>query len=259
MQFGINFLQWSVYRRILYISGALFVVILFFTYINRDSIFPAPTCTDSVQNGNEQGVDCGGGCALLCVDQYQPLAVTVSRFYERANGDNQVLILIENKNQYSAPKILPMSVILYGKDGEVLDNLQLNIPASTGNIIPIILDAHQYKNVTKVIATLGTYEMYHSYGSYIIALRDFTIDSVSDVDRIHVTYASSYKDAVTSNIDAVVLLYDALGNVIDFFTTSIPGLYPDKTVDFYSLLQSNIDTKITKIQIVARSMLYTNQ
>lgn len=232
------------------------MIVLFFTYLYRDSIFPAPTCVDGIRNGNEQGVDCGGGCALLCTNQYQPLTVTLSKSYERANGNNQVLILVQNNNQYSAPKTLPLSVTLYGKDGEVLDTLSIVAPASTGNTIPIILDTHEYKNITKVIVSLGTYQMYHSYGSYIVALRDFTLDKVSDTDRIHVTYASSYKDAVTENIQSVVLLYDTLGNVVDFFTTTIPGLYPDKTADFYSLLQSNIKTKITKVQIIARSTLY---
>ena len=145
---------------------------------------------------------------------------------------------------------------LYGQDGALIDNLTMAVPASTGNIIPIILDTAQYKNVTKVIATLGDYKIYHSYGSYVIALRDFTMDKVSDTDRIHVTYASSYKDQVLENINVTVLLYDTLGNVVDFFTTTVPGLYPDKTADFYSLLQSNINTKITKVQIIAKSMLY---
>ncbi len=256
MQIGGYFIKWSVYRRIFYILSALLVVTFFFTYVFRDTLFPAITCTDNIKNGSEMGIDCGGSCSLLCIDQYQPLSVTLVKSYERANGNNQTLILVQNDNQYAAPKTLPLSVKLYGQDGIIIDNLAINVTASTGHIIPIILDTHEYKNVTKVIADLGAYQMYHSYGSYVVSLRDFTMDKVSDTDRIHVTYASSYKDRVLENINVTVLLYDTLGNVVDFFSTVVPGLYPDKTADFYSLLQSNINTKITKVQIIAKSMLY---
>jgi hypothetical protein len=64
------------------------------------AVRPQPTCFDSMQNQNEQGVDCGGICALSCKKepQYPSLIVATSTFFSVEAGVYDVLGLIENKN-----------------------------------------------------------------------------------------------------------------------------------------------------------------
>ncbi|MBI2623098.1 MAG: hypothetical protein HYW65_00785 [Candidatus Liptonbacteria bacterium] len=71
---------------------------------------PAPTCWDAVQNGTEEGIDCGGGCPRACIPAtLQPLeaagGVKVVPLGRDANGffHESFLIEITNPNtEYAA-------------------------------------------------------------------------------------------------------------------------------------------------------------
>ena len=133
-------IEWSVYRRAIYIIGILFLIIGLVVYLFRDSIFPAPTCFDNIQNQNERGVDCGGACSLVCSFDHQPLSVNFSKAFKRGEGVYDVLILIKNDNLTAAPKTVNLSIDMYNASGTLVFNIKDDILASTGQIIPIVID-----------------------------------------------------------------------------------------------------------------------
>jgi len=60
---------------------------------------PAPTCSDGVQNGGEDGVDCGAkACGRLCAPAVKPLDEPVTRLLENSDGSWDVLAVLENPN-----------------------------------------------------------------------------------------------------------------------------------------------------------------
>ena len=82
---------------------AFFGAILWFGY---RMIVPAPSCTDGIQNGSEQGVDCGvAACNVLCAAPILSLSVASVDILNAGTGFD-VLVRIENPNPlYGASRI----------------------------------------------------------------------------------------------------------------------------------------------------------
>ena len=91
--------NWSLRRkRIIFLATLLCLVILvgvpLFFFMHR-----APTCTDTIMNGDESGVDCGGSCQLLCRNQSLPmLSKGDPRLIEVATSTFETVIVVQNPN-----------------------------------------------------------------------------------------------------------------------------------------------------------------
>ncbi len=78
----------------------------FFIVVGSLAAYPflnkAPTCNDGKQNGNETGIDCGGGCVLACVEQTDPVSILWSRTFEVVKGRFNAVAYLENHNPSKA-------------------------------------------------------------------------------------------------------------------------------------------------------------
>src|SRR3989344_1263580 len=97
-------MSWAARRRffILLIVGA--VAVAFLTTIGIAIFYNAPSCTDNKQNQDEAGVDCGGACSYLCIEQQLPPTVLFTKAIKNGDGRVDVVALIENKNSSAAAK-----------------------------------------------------------------------------------------------------------------------------------------------------------
>ncbi len=93
-------LSWSAKRQLLYGSGVLLVLLLavgipvYFVFIQKE-----PTCSDKVQNQNEEGIDCGGICQRACIDQVVSLPITMwSRGFNVVGGTYNLVAYVQNAN-----------------------------------------------------------------------------------------------------------------------------------------------------------------
>ena len=99
-------MSWALKRQIIYIL----IIILFFGGMGFLIAYPqftkAPTCMDGKQNGDETGVDCGGGCAKACIDQVDDVSVLWSRVFRVVPGRyNAVAYLVNHNENTVASKI----------------------------------------------------------------------------------------------------------------------------------------------------------
>ena len=74
------------------------MAILVVGFIAYRVLYEAPTCSDGVQNGDEEGVDCGGACDRVCSFQAVDPIVLWERFFEVGPGVYNTVALIENPN-----------------------------------------------------------------------------------------------------------------------------------------------------------------
>jgi hypothetical protein len=109
--------SWSQRRRLIYgsvtivvLAGAIFIPAFFFFY-------KAPTCSDGLQNGSEQGIDCGGSCQKLCPSAFLAPDVAWTRIEQVAPGLYNVAVYIINPNPNVGALNVPYHVILYDDQG----------------------------------------------------------------------------------------------------------------------------------------------
>lgn len=82
---------------------------------------PAPTCFDGVQNQKEEGVDCGGPCAKICLPPtLQPLAVQKVQIFYPDRQHLSLLAVVENRNPDYAAKSFKYVFKIYTKDDQLI-------------------------------------------------------------------------------------------------------------------------------------------
>ncbi len=83
---------------------------------------PQPTCFDVVKNQNEEGVDCGGVCAIACRKEpmYKALGVVQMRFFKVSDSAYDVLGEVENRNVDFGSPSFGYEFSLLDERGEVL-------------------------------------------------------------------------------------------------------------------------------------------
>jgi hypothetical protein len=76
-----------------------------------------PTCGDGAQNQDEQGIDCGGVCDLMCRDMVQDPIILWQRFFKVSEGIYTAATMIQNPNLTATAKDVPYRIRLYDAEG----------------------------------------------------------------------------------------------------------------------------------------------
>lgn len=91
--------QWSRTRKRIILAILLLAVAVLVGVPAFFVFYQKPTCNDGKQNGDEQGVDCGGACQLLCQSESVPLILKGDpRVLRLATSTFQVVAIVENAN-----------------------------------------------------------------------------------------------------------------------------------------------------------------
>ncbi len=92
---------WSTKRQLTYASIFFAVVFGILAIILKPIYTKAPTCFDNVKNGDERGVDCGGSCVLMCIQDTVTPLVLWARSYPATDTVYNAVAYIENQNSSS--------------------------------------------------------------------------------------------------------------------------------------------------------------
>lgn len=112
-------------KQIIYGTGFLTVLFLFFIIIYFIWLKPASTCFDNKQNQNETEVDCGGLCIACEIRTLAPIEMVWVRYFQ---VNSQTIITAEIKNSnitYGADKF-SYNIDIYGKNENKLKNISGN-------------------------------------------------------------------------------------------------------------------------------------
>jgi len=112
--------RWAFWRRVQYVLGILvFLLVLgsavYVLFLQRD-----PTCFDGVLNGDERGVDCGGGCRLVCAADVEAPVIQWSRAFPISKGVYNVVGYLENRNRTVGTKKLEYTFTLVDEAGATI-------------------------------------------------------------------------------------------------------------------------------------------
>ena len=106
-------ISWSNRRKFLYTSVTAFIGVIFLLFVYVQFFTNAPTCFDGKQNSDEQGIDCGGSCALFCRDQVRSPVPLWSRAFEVTPHVYTAAAYINNPNPGAAARNVAYSFQLF--------------------------------------------------------------------------------------------------------------------------------------------------
>jgi len=109
--------MWAFKRRlniVLLIIATIVCFVLIPYYLSHREV---PTCFDGKKNQKEEGIDCGGGCALVCKGTVQDLKVLWTKIDEIRDGVYEVAFSVENPNRGVGARNIPYTATLFSENG----------------------------------------------------------------------------------------------------------------------------------------------
>ncbi len=105
-------MSWALKRKILYILlviAAVLALALPVVYF----LIPNPTCFDGKQNQDEQGIDCDGSCAKVCLERTGGLQVLWTRSFQVSEKVFSAVAYVSNPNVSLGAYEVPYTFRLY--------------------------------------------------------------------------------------------------------------------------------------------------
>jgi len=229
-------MTWALKRQIIY----LLIFLALFGGFGFLIIYPhfnvAPTCFDNKQNGTELGVDCGGGCALVCSFQAKPINVLWARSFYVVDGRYNAVAYLENPNKNAGVFKIHYKFRFADKDNLYIGSREGDTfvppgkrfavfePAiSTGNSLPVFTSFEFTQTPTWVVVPD------EKINEFTLTIGDTT---VSNVNISPVISSSLKNDSLFSipEVKTIIILYDEKGNVINASSTYVDSIAGGTTV-----------------------------
>lgn len=218
-------LTWAKQRRIIIV---LILLGVFFLFVGAGYLLwrSAPSCFDGQQNGKETGIDCGGGCALICKDDTAPLVVDWVRLFKIREGEYAVLARVDNPNLSSIVYDAPYTFELKNEQGVV-------VASRTGTtFVPARKTFVVYQGTIRTDA-LPTSATFRFEGAPSWYLSEYTEPQLMVIDKKLTNEETLPRlDAVIRNENIVdvdnatlsAVIYDDEGNALQVSQTYIPRI-----------------------------------
>lgn len=221
--------SWSQRRQFTYGSIVAVILIALISVPLYSTLHHAPTCSDGVRNGDEEGVDCGGACERMCTSSLKTPSASWTRLEQVSTGVYNVATYIINPNTFGQASNVPFHITLYDNKGMRIIDVPgtVTIPphrntlaflgsVKTGSTIPV-------KAVFEFSAAPEWYRRTDPLSDIHVANQNYTEKSNSS--SLQVTLANTNLQPM-SNVAVYAVLYDRDGNALGFSKTildTIPG------------------------------------
>lgn len=245
-------------KQILYGTFYFVIWVGVFSFAYFYYIKPAPSCFDGKLNQNEEGVDCGGVCAKICIPAgLQPLEVGRVLMFRHSPTNLTALFQVTNPNASRAAQSFKYIMRLYGMDGELTQSIRGSS----------FLYAREGKQILEPNISLAS----QSLGSIDVKIENVLWATVSSFGGQPLLSLSGVKTVVGeggaavegrilnedttpfSRITVIAVLYGMLGQVAGASQTFVENLSPNDSRVF-SIVYPNppaINTGGTKVFVYA--------
>lgn len=233
-------ITWALKRQIIYIA----ILVLFFAVFGFLIIYPNldkdPTCSDGKQNGEETGVDCGGGCLRACVVQVDEVSVLWARSFKVVPGRYNAVAYLINHNQNEAIEKINYRFRFADAKNVYIGQREGSTFVPPGRSFAVFEPGINLGSFTPVFVTFEfTTEPTWLQVSQekINQLKVFVSNIVfQDADSLPRLSANIKNDSLFTipEVGVVVILYDAQKNAISASRTYLEKLSPleSKDIDF---------------------------
>lgn len=222
-------MSWAARRRFLILLTLGAIAAAFFILLSIATLYETPSCTDNVQNQDEEGVDCGGSCPYLCEAALEPPTVLFTKALTNNDGRTDVIASVENKNAFAAAKDVPFRVTLYGADQTLIQTVTGTLDLPPGATQPVYVPG--VVSGKQVVA--GAFLSIDAAAPRWLSLTadPRIIPSISttrqtgtvSAPRVEAILANQSTTAL-SNVPVVVMVYDVHGSVVAASRTLVSSI-----------------------------------
>lgn len=239
----------------MYSTGVIFVLIVLVVLPLFYFFYKSPTCSDSIMNGDEEGVDCGGSCVMLCQDIFLPPRIVWggAKFEKISNGIYNFASLIENQNVDAGAVDVPYKITIYDESGlmikEEFGKITLYPHRNSLAFNPLVnLDKSiPYKATFELTSAPVWYRSNDQLDKLVVVDKKYTEDDDSSSLEVVLENRGLY---TYNNINVSVVLSDINGNSIGFSRTQVDsiGNKNDRQIASYTW-PTNRNNRVTKIDV----------
>ncbi len=230
-------MDWSKSHKtkiIMSLSAILIVLIAIFVYFKF--IKHEPTCSDGKKNQDERGIDCGGMCQLMCMNDVKPLIPLWTRPFKITGDVYSIVSYIENQNMGNGVKSVPYEIRMYDdKNVLVVEPIRgetfigpndRTAIFETGIKVGVRVPKTAYLKFLEPPTFLRISERYNDQN--LVAEKDV----FTDLDTVPKLAAVIRNKTLESfqQIPVVAIVYDTDGNTLASSQTYIESIGPEESV-----------------------------
>lgn len=247
-------MNWSNRRKLLIFLLVTTVVVSTLFVVVAPYVFVAPTCSDGVRNGTEEGVDCGGTCALLCKQDTSVLNVVWSRAVPVTATTYDAAAYVSNTEVNAALPFVHYRFTLYDTFGGTITTRD-GVTAILPNGITPIVETNILVGAKVPVRTRLTFldDSLNFQKLEKTPLSDIQIMQ-TDFNNIATTpsltaHVTNPTDETLQNISWLALLYDADGTLFATGKTIVQTFPYNSSMDIFFTWKQPL-SKPARIEII---------
>ncbi len=242
---------WSRKRQSMIVLYCILTSLLLLTIGYFIFVYNPPNCFDGVQNGIEEGVDCGGGCQLVCPFKAAKPNVEWARAFEIAPGLYNFASAVENPN-FSVGAEVEYVFRAYNKDNvqiaEVFGKTPL-YPTEKKIIFEPAVDVGERRIARTFMEFVGSANWYEiPQISKNIVSRNYALEDIATAPKLQATiYNTSVKPI--ANVVVTAVLYDEQENITQVSQTYVESVPADGEALAFFTWRTPFDSFVQNVQI----------
>lgn len=246
-------MTWSGQRKTYIIIGAIVLVLTPLFVWTFLSLNQPPTCNDGLQNGQESGIDCGGVCQQVCVQDVSSLETVWYRTFPERPGTVTGIALIENRNTLAEARGVNYTFTLFS-NGVELDSKTQTVFLPAGKRTPVITSGLTYgeAEIDYVSFKIDEPEGWFVSQDAERLLRVFNerVERDGDSIKIFADVENNSFQEIYTNLDFVVVAYNREGNVLGYSTTFLEKIKPQEREEIFLTWRQETEDPIARIEII---------
>ncbi|OGI88407.1 hypothetical protein A2995_00930 [Candidatus Nomurabacteria bacterium RIFCSPLOWO2_01_FULL_33_24] len=249
---------WAIKRQLFYISIIVGILVIFFLIFILPKLIKEPTCFDNKKNNEETGIDCGGSCQKICLNDISNLSILWSRSFNISKNIYNSLAYVENINSNSVVPKISYEFKLYDENDVLITKRTGNTFIGSGGKMAILEANINVGNRTPKKTTFQFMEQAtwkqldkEAISSLSVLIKDKIIENETDRPKLS---ASIINNSIydISDIEVIAIIYNDKLNAIAVSKTMVEILKGSSSQKIYFTWPEPFEESVFKIEILSK-------
>jgi len=243
-------MNWAQKRQILVVAILAAVSISFATILFVVFGTNPATCFDGEQNGAETGIDCGGGCELVCSADVRPLSVSFAQ-YVVTDGRPDVVAHIINPNKDADAVVVEYSVEVFTAEGDLFaqHNGTLDVPHESRRAVFIPRIASIAPDVARAFLTITKQTFHTAENGPILRAKSFAWKNLDTGPVLTATIQGDLEERVR-RAPLIVTVFDAKNTVLAVSQTVVDDIKVDEEKEVIFTWNTPFEATPTRVEFL---------